>query len=91
METYFRGKDEAGKGGGMIARIRVIEHDGREKIYNVLERTDGYSNHGLTAIGYQLIDPDGVKIIIHPEAVNRIEIYDGDKQLEVLKQRTHGV
>lgn len=84
----------------MICKVRVIEHDGRETIYDAATKSGIYPqtgerwgdiDGGIGAIGYCFRDLEGVTILIHPESVRQIEIYKGDKQVEILKQRTHNI
>lgn len=76
----------------MKTKIRVVEHNGLETVYDVqADPTEPYTGapHGISAIGYYLYDTDGVKIIIHPQSVNRIEIYEGDTLIKILAEKTH--
>jgi len=71
-------------------KVKVIDHDGTETVYEARTREGGiHIDGGITAVGYLFTDMDDVDILIHPEAVKRIEIYEGDELCRKLEQRSH--
>lgn len=67
-----------------MVKIKVIDLDGTENIYNCLE-----GESFVTGIGYRIKTEDGIEYHIHPNSVKRIEIYEGDKLCSKIEQKIH--
>jgi len=65
--------------------VKVYEFDGTVTEYETTER-----NHFITYVGYKVICTSGMILVVHPQSVKKIEIYEGDEVTKTIQETRHG-
>ena len=67
----------------MKALVKVYEFDSTETDYEAKE-------HFETGVGYRIECTSGMIVIVHPQSVKKIEIYEGDELIRTVQETRHG-